>query len=91
MQSNDLISRSALLAAYDAAHKGPPGGARKLIEEAPTVDAVKVIRCKDCMFFDREAKSTTRDLHRCKITDSPVFGYDFCSDGELNDDEKHAE
>ena len=31
----DFISRKALLAAYDKAHKGPPGGARKLIEEAP--------------------------------------------------------
>ena len=54
----------------------------KLIEQAPTVDAVEVIRCKDCMFFDREAKSETRDLHRCKITDAPVFVYDFCSCGE---------
>ena len=33
----DCISRAALLAAYDAAHVGPPGGARKLIEEAPAV------------------------------------------------------
>lgn len=41
---NDLISRSALLAAYDKAHKGPPGGARKLIEEAPEA----IVRCKDC-------------------------------------------
>lgn len=38
----DFISRSALLAAYDAAHKGPPGGARKLIEEAQGVDAAPV-------------------------------------------------
>ena len=37
-----LIEREALLAAYDAAHKGPPGGARKLIAEAPEVDAVPV-------------------------------------------------
>lgn len=37
MPNNDLISRTALLAAYDATHKGPPGRARKLIEEAPTV------------------------------------------------------
>ena len=36
---DDLISRSALLAAYDKAHQGPPGGARKLIEEAPTAEA----------------------------------------------------
>ena len=41
--NDDLISRSKLLAAYDAAHKGPPGGARKLIVEAPTVDAVPVV------------------------------------------------
>ena len=41
---DDLISRSALLAAYDKAHKGPPGGARKLIENAP--DAI--VRCEYC-------------------------------------------
>ena len=35
--NEDAISRSALLAAYDAAHQGPPGGARKLIEEAPPI------------------------------------------------------
>ena len=40
----DLIDRDKLLAAYDAAHKGPPGGARKLIAEAPAVDAVPVRR-----------------------------------------------
>ena len=33
----DLISRDALLAEYDKAHKGPPGGARKLIENAPPI------------------------------------------------------
>ena len=31
------IDADALLDAYDVAHKGPPGGARKLIENAPTV------------------------------------------------------
>ena len=41
---NDLISRSALLEAYDKAHKGPPGGARKLIEEAPEA----IVRCEHC-------------------------------------------
>lgn len=43
MKKNDSISRSALLAAYDAAHKGPPGGARKLIEEAPGLDVAPVV------------------------------------------------
>lgn len=52
------------------------------------VDAESVVRCKDCMFFDREAKSVTRDLHRCKIDDKPVYGHDFCSEGELKKDGK---
>ena len=34
---NDLISRKALIAEYDRVHIGPPGGARKLMEDAPAV------------------------------------------------------
>ena len=36
-----LIDADALLAEYDRQHVGPPGAARKLIEEAPTVDPPK--------------------------------------------------
>jgi hypothetical protein len=32
-----LIDADALLSAYDKTHEGPPGKARELIEEAPTV------------------------------------------------------
>ena len=46
--ASDLISRDALLAEYDRVHVGEPGRARKLIAEAPAVDAVEVVRCKDC-------------------------------------------
>lgn len=41
-RNDDLIWRGDLIAAYDAAHKGQPGGARKLIEEAPAIDAIPV-------------------------------------------------
>lgn len=40
---NDLISRKALIAEYDRVHIGPPGGARKLMEDATAVDAVEVV------------------------------------------------
>ena len=43
MQKRDLIYRDDLIAAYDAAHKGPPGLARKLMQEAPAVDAAPVV------------------------------------------------
>lgn len=51
---NDLISRSALMAAYDSVHLDPRGGAYKLILEAPAVDAVRVVRCRDCIHFNDE-------------------------------------
>lgn len=35
-----LIDADDLLAEYDRQHEGEPGKARKLIEDAPTVDAV---------------------------------------------------
>ena len=40
---SDLISRAALIAEYDRVHIGPPGGARKLMEDAP---AVNPLPCK---------------------------------------------
>lgn len=45
----ELIEREALIAEYDRVHVGKPGGARKLMEKAPAVDAVPVVRCKDCV------------------------------------------
>lgn len=39
----DLISRDYVLSEYDRQHNGPPGGARKIMEEAPTVDATPVV------------------------------------------------
>ena len=50
----DLINRAALLAEYDKHHVGAPGGARKLIEKAPAVDAVPVVRCKDCKHMEKD-------------------------------------
>ena len=44
-----LIDADALLAEYDRQHDGEPGKARKLIEDAPNVDAVEVVRCKECV------------------------------------------
>ena len=71
---DDLISRKALLAEYDRVHIGPPGGARKLIEEFPAAchmtntDAnsvrerlIELLRDKlifDCE--DQERKATDR-------------------------------
>ena len=48
MADKEYIEREALIAEYDRVHKGPAGGARKLMVDAPAVDVVEVVRCKDC-------------------------------------------
>ena len=42
--SGDFVSRQWLLTEYDKRHKGPPGGAREMIEEAPAEDVRPVVR-----------------------------------------------
>ena len=42
----DYVSRQYLLAEYDRQHQGPPGGARKIIKEAPSEDVAPVIHGK---------------------------------------------
>ena len=84
---DDLISRKALIEAYDKAHKGPLGGARKLMEKDPAVDAVEVVRCKDCKYClidnsDRKYHLCMRSLRRERVK----LG-DYCSFGERKENE----
>lgn len=76
----DLISRSALLAAYDKAHQGPTGGARKLIENAP--DAIT--RCKDCKHYKDGFchNPNTYDDEKTRGNTVPDW---FCADGKPKD------
>ena len=56
------------------------------IDDAPTVDAVEVIRCKDC----EHSKYWYRDKHLCYLwseTGIGVFEDGYCSYGERRKDE----
>lgn len=72
MAEKKYIEREALLAEYDRVHVGPPGGARKLIAEAPAADVAEVVHgewklgesgcvyycsvCRKVWAFPREAR-----------------------------------
>ena len=47
---NEYVSRKYLLDEYDRQHQGPPGGARKIIAEAPAENVVPICQtgCKGC-------------------------------------------
>lgn len=76
----DLISRIALLAEYDRQHEGEAGRARKLIENAPAVDAVEVVRCKDCKHYRTYSTFVVDCCRGHGMT--YVNANDFCNYGE---------
>ena len=65
--TKDLISRSALLAEYDRVHVGPPGGARRLIQEAPAVEAVPVVNGRWV-----NTKNEVEQMCKCSACGYPV-------------------
>ena len=80
---SDLISRSALLARYDRIHVGAPGAARKMIEEAPTIDAVPVVHGRWEEWWPGMSVIMTGEemLYRCSSCDAKypdVEGYRYC-------------
>ena len=48
----------------------------KIIDDAPTIDAVEVVRCKDCRHWRTSY---------CVIHDDSWEETDYCSDGERKD------
>lgn len=50
------------------------------ILEAPTIDAVEVVRCRDCKWYDKHDK-------RCKVWNHGVLSIGYCYRGEEREDE----
>lgn len=56
----------------------------KIIDNAPTIDAVPVVRCKDCKWWTKQEKSIQG---RCALTGTYPTGGWYCGNGERRDDE----
>ena len=54
------------------------------IKSAPTIDAVPVVRCKDCKWWTKQEKSIQG---RCALTGTYPTGGWYCGNGERKDDE----
>ena len=57
----------------------------KQIADAPIIDAVKIVRCKDCKHYRPQKKSAhweNRTNYCNRIVTIKVQPYDFCSHGE---------
>ena len=63
----------------------------KQISEAPTIDAVEIVRCRDCKHYRPQKKSAhweNRANYCNRIVTIKVRPYDFCSYGERKDGNK---
>lgn len=65
------------------------------IEELPTIDAVQVVRCKDCKHSAENDGKLVYGARYCKLAFNgtlnefdTVWDTDFCSDGERKDNER---
>lgn len=93
--NGDLISRSTLLDGYDVrkvteydesgcgmTYKAVPVEA---IEQAPTVDAVEVVRCRDCLNCGMKASikydGYRDDVRLCMLHGIAILPDDYCSGG----------
>ena len=55
-----------------------------MVEYAQTIDAVPVVRCKDCKWWTKQEKSIQG---RCALTGTYPTGGWYCGNGEREDDE----
>jgi hypothetical protein len=81
---SDLISRSALLAEFQNPDLfNVTEKHLSLINNAPTVDAVEVVRCKDCICYTEGPMGTgCRMIFGHHVEVIPRKPDDFCSYGE---------
>ena len=98
---DDMITRAAAIeAAIDGADDWDGGynsererHIREHMAKVPAVDAVPVIRCRDCCFGVLTKNSNDEDIVICENPDSPaveqisIMPDWFCADGERRDDD----
>ena len=64
-----------------------------LLEAVSTVDAVEVVRCKDCNHYhthNRSVRFDCKELYCCRSALKKVDPEDFCSFGERKNNNEHG-
>lgn len=89
---DDLISRAAAIdvIVFNSENRF----AVDVLNELPAVDAVPVVRCRDCKYGESETNGRGEDMVMCQNKLNPI-GYEdwlmppefFCADGERRESE----
>jgi hypothetical protein len=83
---DDLISRSAAIDALMEQPKLTRSVIRRVLRQVPEVDAVEVVRCKDCEY---NFQNNGHNKNGCPIVDTHIWMDDdgFCSCGKRRADD----
>lgn len=81
-QYTEMVERLLLIRANIV-----PSHVTTLIINAPTIDAVEVVRCKDCIHYESDGGA----MMVCNVTDMVCDNDDFCSYGEKRTKPKTGE
>ena len=84
-----LIDSDALMSAVMAQDVVDKSVAKRLIIQAQTVDAVQVVRCNECRWYDKSTVSGTYEpiAYKCILHQRFTIGIQFCSDGERREED----
>lgn len=95
-----LCDKDELIAAFNTSEYGKPEMAKEwtfpnklavqIVEDMPEVDAVEVVRCKDCNHFIDPDENAAKNADRsgwCQYNGCLTAVFDFCSRGERRDNE----
>ncbi len=58
-----------------------------VLRQMPTIDAVPVVRCKDCKHLFTDFVMNGKEYKRCKMQMAGFHDDWYCADGERKDDE----
>ena len=66
---------------------GRPSDPVCLVEDAPTIDAIPVVRCRDCVYYKSEKllRVEGSDYFTCPANGGLFGPDDFCSSGERSE------
>ena len=76
-----LIDADALIDSINLSDYGAETEALETIAEAPTIDAVEVVRCRDCIYYQDNNDGYPHDGCRWRSNETPDAD-DFCSMAE---------
>ena len=87
---DEYISKQVLIRIFNAKADmalGTPkavfSAAAKMVEKLPAADVVRVVRCKDCEYWEKGSDSAQG---RCDLTGNYPTGTWFCANGERNEE-----